>query len=466
MARLRIAVPVLLAAGLAVGCVGAFGGTASADATYEAVANSTGVRVIFTNQSVPLGVSPQLEGPVAQARQTSLQQSDAYAAFPYPGDAVAGLPGILASAAGIPFQAPPYPFAVNTTYGDDLKQLSYPGIELRSESGETVTQASATGGSGGLGASSSARIARDGDAVSARSRSDADVIRLGNVLVISGLRATADAARDTAGALTRSAHLSFTRLQIPGLALKLPSLEGVGGPAASPDVAAPDIGFADGQFTVTLPGAEPKVTPVPTADVLAAFDAAGYKTTYQAAKNTKNGIIGAGFEFSTTLPAPPPGTPAGLSGETPVTFQIGFARAEVAYAVEKAAGAVPAPGTTAPGTTAPGTSPAGTLPAAAPGTLPTQIGSATVPPSTLPSGASGLLPELAPVAPLAARAPGTAALAPGAAPVSTPLDLTALAASRAAIGNDVGWIYLMLVAVAGTAFAATFLLRYRGVRTR
>ena len=59
---------------------------------------------------------------------------------------------------------------------------------------------------------------------------------------------------------------------------------------------------------------------------------------------------------------------------------------------------------------------------------------------------------------------------PGSAGVGTTptasLDLTSLTASRAAIGSDVGWIYLMLVAVAGTAFAATFVLRYQGVRSR
>ena len=351
MARLRVAVPAVLVSALAFGTFGSLIGTASADATYEALASATGARITFSNQSIPLGVSPTLEGPIAQAQQTSLQQSDAYAAFPYPGDAVAGLPGVLGTAAGIPFQLPSYPFAVHTTYGDDLKQLSYPGIELRSESGDTVTQAAATGGSGGLGATSTARIARDGAAVAARSRADVDVIRLGSNLVISGLNASADAARDGTGKLTRSAHLSFSRIQIPGAAFKLPSLEGLGGPAASQNVSAPDIGFTDGQFTVTVPGTDPKTTPVPMADMLAALKSAGYTATYQATKETKNGILGAGFEISTTLPAPPPGTPAGLGGETPVTLSIGFARAEVAYVAEQAAGPISPGATTGTGST-------------------------------------------------------------------------------------------------------------------
>ena len=460
MARFRLAVPAVALSALVFGALGSVSGTASADATYDAVAGATGAKLIFTNQSVPLGIEPQLEGPVAQARQTSLQQSDAYAAFPYPGDAVAGLPGVLGTAAGIPFQAPPYPFAVRTTYGDDIRQLSYPGIELRSESGDTVTQAAATGGSGGLGASSSARIARDGAAVAARSRADVDVIRLGNSLIISGLNAAADAARDGNGKLTRSAHLSFSRLQIPGAAFKLPSLEGLGGPAASQNVTAPDVGFTDGQFTVTLPGTEPKVAPVPMAEVLAALKSAGYTATYQAPKETKNGILGAGFEISTTLPAPPPGTPAGLGGETPVTLSIGFARAEVSYVADAPAGAPTTTGpVTTPTVTTPGTGvvadPGVAVPAALPGAPLFPSGPAVAPPA-------GGLPLETPA--LSSENPATVAL-PGSAP-TTGLDLTSLTASRAAIGSDVGWIYLMLVAVAGTAFAATFVLRYRGVRSR
>ncbi len=66
---------------------------------------------------------------------------------------------------------PAYPFLVSTSYGDDVRRLSYPGIELSSESGDTITQATATGGSKGVGATSIARIARDGDSVAASSTS-------------------------------------------------------------------------------------------------------------------------------------------------------------------------------------------------------------------------------------------------------------------------------------------------------
>ena len=84
----RAATAVLLAAGLApLLC----SGSARADATYEATADATGIKLIFSNQSIPLGVSPQAQGPTAAVKQTSLHQSDGYAAFPDPGQDVAGL---------------------------------------------------------------------------------------------------------------------------------------------------------------------------------------------------------------------------------------------------------------------------------------------------------------------------------------------------------------------------------------
>lgn len=438
-----------------------FPGTAAADATYEAVAEANGVQLVITNQSIPLGVAPKLQGPVAFARQTSLQQSDAYAAFPYPGEELAGLPGVAVGSvgeqAGFPLPSPAYPFAVNTSFGDDVRQLSYPGIELRSESGETVTQAAATGGSSGAGATSEARISREGDAVAARATSDADAVRLGNNLVISGVRAAATAARDPGGALVRTSHLSFSKLSAPGLALTLPGTSGAGGPSATQRVGVPEIGFVDGKFSVTFPGTETQGAPVPAAEVLGALKAAGYTATYQAPRDTANGIVGAGLQISTTLPAPPPNSPGGLSGETPVTLTLGLARAEVSYAAAKApAAGVPV----ATGTTPAAGGPAATVPAAGtPGVLPA---TAPVGPAVLPT--APLAPGAAPVAPVPGFVPGqpAAAAADG---VAVPLDLTGLTAYRAAVGSDVGWIYLMIVAVAGSALAATFVLRYGGVRS-
>src|ERR1700744_3841664 len=135
----------LAAAVLATGAGLLLGGRASADATYTGNAEAGGLRLIFTNQSIPLNISPQAQGPLASATQNSLQQSDALAAFPWPGQDVAGLPGVTAGSTGLPL--PAYPFVVSTSLGDDPAKLSYPGIELHAESAKTLTQATATGGS-------------------------------------------------------------------------------------------------------------------------------------------------------------------------------------------------------------------------------------------------------------------------------------------------------------------------------
>lgn len=380
---------------------------AQADATYAAVAEATGTRVIFTNESIPLNVAPQLQGPTASAVQNSLQQSDAYAAFPYPGEEIAGIPGVVGGAAGVPL--PAYPFVIATSFGDGAKQLSYPGIELRSESTETLTQATATGGSTGAGATSSARVVREGDAVAAKAVTDADALRIGEALVISGLHGVATASRDSAGKLTRVSELSFTSLRGPGFV----------------------VGLTNGKFSLQNGAEAPTQNDVPAAAIADALTQAGYPTTYQAPKQTPDGIIGAGLQIQATLPAPPPGAPGGFSGETPVTYSIGLLKAEVAYTVLPDTPVAAAPDAAAPGQTDA---------AVAPGTL--------VPlPSTDLGALPGTVPGLTPVV-----------AAPGAT-----IDLASLQATRAAVGSDVGWIYLMVAAV-GLAAVGGCAVLYRGAR--
>ncbi|HUR74069.1 MAG TPA: hypothetical protein VMZ00_07320 [Sporichthya sp.] len=376
---------------------------AKADATYSAVAQATGARVIFTNESIPLDVAPQLQGPTASALQNSLQQSDALAAFPYPGDAIAGIPGVVGGAASVPL--PAYPFVIATSYGDGAKQLSYPGIELRSESTGSLTQATATGGSTGAGGTSSARVARDGDAVQAKAVTDLDALRIGDALVLSGVHAVATASRDATGRLTRSSTFSFTSLSGPGFS----------------------IGFKDGKFSSQNGTAAPTEADTQLGLVAAALSMNGYPTIYQSAEETPDGIVGEGLQIQTTLPAPPDGAPGGFSGETPVTYSIGLLRAEISYTVQPNAPAAAVPGTA--------TTDAAAIPAAVP----------ALPTADL-AGLPGTVPALT------------------AAPVAVPtIDLASLQATRAAVGSDVGWIYLLVAAV-GLAAVGGCAVLYRGAR--
>jgi hypothetical protein len=428
---------VLIAAGLAPFlCTG----SAHADATYEATADATGVKLIFSNQSIPLGVSPQAQGPTASAKQTSLHQSDGYAAFPDPGQDVAGLPGVAGGTLHVP--APAYPFLVATSYGDDIRRLSYPGVDLSSESGETITQASATGGTKGAGLTSVARITRDGDAVTSTATSDADVLRLGDALVLTGLHASAGALRDATGKLTRTSSLSFTSLTVPGLALTVPPPPGSAGPPQK--LTAPAIGFVDGTFTVTLPGAPANSTPVPAKDVFAAFESAGYRVSYQSPQQTADGIVGAGLQIATTLPAPPPGSPGGLSGQTPVTLSMGLSRAEISYRSAPDSG------------TAGVTSTAGALPPPA-AAAPALDASATPSVPSVPSGSTAVGAELP-------SSVGAAPAEPAAGTQSRDVDFAALTANRKPLRNDVGWLYLMVGAVGAAGALALLAMRWAGGR--
>jgi hypothetical protein len=414
------------------------GGQASADASYTGTAEAGGLRLILTNQSIPLNISPQAQGPLASATQNSLQQSDALAAFPWPGQDVAGLPGVTAGSTGLPL--PGYPFVVSTSLGDAPAKLSYPGIELHAESAKTLTQATATGGSASIGSTSVARVLRDADTVDASAVTDADVFRLGDDLTISGLHATATAARDASGALTRWSMLSFSSLAARGLTFTVPPPPGSN--QAGQKVSAPAISLVDGKFRIIAPGQPANETEVPAEQVEQALTQAGYPTTYEQAKQTSDGIVGAGLQIRATLPGPPPGTPGGFSGETPVMLALGLVKAEITYQAAAAPAAVGV-GIALPGT--PAATPA--IDAAAPAAP----GIATAP---IASAAT------APVAPAPAVVPVAAA------PAAPTIDLAEVAVSRPAPpkSGDLSGLYWLVAVVGIGAFGCTVLLRFGGVR--
>jgi hypothetical protein len=412
------------------------GGRAAADSTYSATTEAGGLRSYLTNESVPLGIQPEVSGPYAVAMQNSIQQSDALASFPYPGDAGQSLPSTVAGSTGAPL--PPYPFIVTTSLGDPPKRLSYPGIDLRAESSQTLTQATATGGGDSSGATSTARVLRDDDVVTAAGETDADVVRLGEDLVISGLHATAMASRDASGTLTRSSQLAFASLSAPGLTFTLPPPPGTNGPSKT--ISAPAISLVDGKFRVIAPGQPENDTEVPAADVVGTLTRAGYKTVYQQAQQTANGIIGAALQINSTLPSPPPGTPGGFTGETPMTLALGAVKAEISY---QGAATQPSIGTGLPA--------AGT-PATTGVTAPTR-------PGILPPGTPVTTGLTTPTTTTAAAVP-----APVARPLPT-VDFTTLAAASAEQKQpDVSWIYSLVAAVGLAALAGTVVLAVRGVR--
>jgi hypothetical protein len=225
--------------------------------------------------------------------------------------------------------------------------------------------------------------------------------------VISGLHGAVSAARDETGKLTRTSTLTFTSITGPGFT----------------------IGLKDGKFSMTQGTTPPVESDNPLSLAAAALSLQGFPSTFQDAQETPDGIIGEGLQIQATLPAPPAGLPGGFSGETPVTYTIGLLHAEVSYQVQP----------NAPAAVTPGTGTATTDAAAVPGAVPAL-------PTTDLAGLPGAVPALTGV--------GTA--------VPT-IDLASLQATRAAVGSDVGWIYLMVAAV-GLAAVGGCAVLYRGAR--
>ena len=212
----------LLVTVIMVGSAGVNVRPAHAEAAYDANAAAFAMNFEMTNASLPLGLVVGAEAPTAQAHQSSLQQSDALAAFPYPGDTIATSPGTLATALGIPL--PGYPLYVTTSFGQDPRDADFPGVSLHAESGESVTAAKAVSGSASSGATAASRIETTADgAVTATALATGDFVTLGGLLQVSGMRNGAQADRDAQGGLTRSSTLSFARLAAPGLRVTIPT---------------------------------------------------------------------------------------------------------------------------------------------------------------------------------------------------------------------------------------------------
>src|SRR5438445_6738615 len=101
-------------AAIAAACVLGAGGIAlprhaSAESSFNGVAGADGVRLTVFNATAPVAQTPvDGGGPTAQASLDSLGSSKAFASYPYPGDILIAVPGLLAGLTGLP--APPgYP---------------------------------------------------------------------------------------------------------------------------------------------------------------------------------------------------------------------------------------------------------------------------------------------------------------------------------------------------------------------
>lgn len=325
-------------------------GAQDARPSFEGFATAYGMDANFSNSSIPLGLTPQFAGPTAQARLNNLGNSDAFASFPYPGDTAAGLPGTAGAVFGVPI--PAYPAIVATQAGDYPKDQQVPGVGLHAESGANNAYGQAVVGAVGSGFVSDARVESLADQsvrAIAQSKLGFNVL---NFIDLSGVVSSAEVTADSVtGELTRISHMSIGRISVPGLAIAIP--ESTPGmvpipipipglqqlpplnfpafpvPAGGTTLMAPDLGFRDGTFTVTLPVQDggPTTYAVPASSVLDAFKALGILVTYQAPQEVSTGVVAPAMTFQYATAEPPQNQY--FNGPTDVRFTFGRSTASV-----------------------------------------------------------------------------------------------------------------------------------------
>ena len=483
------------------------GAQADASFVFDAVASGDGMTTTAANQSIPLGLVAQASGPTAQAHLTSLPTSDSFASFPYPGQTVAGAPGILGAIVGV--ATPSYPFIVSSGLGDGTKTGNYPGVTLKAESQTLDAESDALVGTAASGSDAQAQVLSDpNDGVTAISSIQDNGIQAVQDISIAGVSDSAMAHRDgSSGRLTTSSSLKIASIEAPGSSVTLPDCTPTSVPVPIPvslpvpppaiptlpafclssvpgisnlagqTIAEPNIGFDNGNFFVQVPFAgAPQQIPVPASTVFSSLSAVGITATYQQPVKTTDGIIAGALEFSTDLPAPPSNPVAG--GPTHVTYSFGESSASVSLTVipdaSDAGGFVPSIPVSATGDSAAGTpasaSAAGSAPASSGSTPPAATSATTTPQSTggpASGGSAGLAgggtatptggtptPDLASGTTVATQLPSSQALSAA----------QSRLLRRSPLGAHLADIYLVLAALGAFAFACIHIIRFRGVR--
>lgn len=442
---------------------------ANASVTFEGFASALASQVTIGNQSIPVGLVIEGDGPLTRSRLNTIGDSEGLAAFPYPGDVAAGFPGIAGALAGFP--TPAYPFYLSTSYGDAPKDLNYLGISLQSQSGATQTSSKAVAGSDTLGSTALSRVEQErSGSVQAVARATADGVVFGDKFRVSGMKSfTGVIADGFSGKRTTTTSLSFSELSAPGLELVVPNATPSTFPAPNPipglpqppppefppiplvfggqTFAAPKIGFIDGSFFVVLPGAPEQKYALPADSAIAAFKAAGINLEYQKPKPIDTGMIGGALRVSFQIPSPPPNQY--FSGPTDIAVVLGETTASVDLN----------PATGDPVLSTDGdVGNAGGGPAAAGSPLGgvDSISGTVLIPGTDPT--LGVLPTASGLGTIAGASPAP----DGDVASDDALALVGLMGNQES--GDVTGMYLLLVSMAAVGFAAATVLRLFGVR--
>jgi hypothetical protein len=425
----------------------------------------------IANPSIPLGLVIEGAGPTSQVHLSSIGAADAFSSFPYPGDTVTGLPGLLSGVFLGGLTVPPYPFYASTAVGAAPASVNYPGISLSSESQASQARAHAVVGTSGAGYTASAVAWQDPDAtVHATASATMNVTQLGGLLTLSGVESSATEVMTPDGSIQGTSSLTIGRIGIPGLRVTIPTStpSAVAIPIPIPGIpqlpimkfppipipfggmtlSAPDIGFVDGVFTLTLPVGGKQTYALPAQTVLDAFKALGVTMSFQAAHKTATSIVAPALSIRTTLPAPPHNTY--FNGPTPIEITLGRSSASIQGTV----------------TPAGGSDVGGSSPSDVGGQTPSDVGTN---PSSSTAGTTGT-PGI-PGTPFSSAGSSPTNPSPAlAAPVSHgtalgPSSRRTLAAARRSGLGSVFDLYLILLAVGVIGIVASQVLSYVGVRS-
>ena len=341
---------VCLVAGLGL----AAGGTALS--TYSGSAAAYGLDLTVANESIPLLPEVELAGPTSQASLDTLGNSDAYASFPYPGSTAAGLTGLLSAIYGV--QLPSYPFSASTSQVPETSDQNFPGIALHAESQASSASAATTVGAGSSSYVASAEVVDDQVAdhgVDATAKAMFSGIGIGGVLMLIGVDSQASADTTGSGSVVTSSGLSIGRITVPGLSIQIPAttpgtvplpdpipgapqlpvlkLPAIPLPSGGETLIAPDLGFEDGYFTVTIPKLGTRSFALPSGPVLSALEAVGITATFESASNITDsegnviGVVAPALNLSMVVPTLPKNNL--FNGPTTVTMTIGRSTASV-----------------------------------------------------------------------------------------------------------------------------------------
>ena len=209
--------------------------TAEGPPPFTATAAARGAAVQVTLPGAPATDAPvDASGPAAQALVNSLSTSQAYAAFPFPGELVVGAPGLITgflAAGGFPVDLPTlpsYPFVASSDATTNAEDTVGAGpYELRAHSERDRSEARGTGGlrleaagnAALVEASATVEIESDGGVV-AEAVSDAQALTVGP-LTIGQIRSVATARLDKFGTVTTETSLSVAGLRIGGIPVEV-----------------------------------------------------------------------------------------------------------------------------------------------------------------------------------------------------------------------------------------------------